>query len=213
MRMGDERVPGDDAEDAVVQVVGAERRDPRVVRTRQLLQDALLRLARERPLEDIAVSDIAEAATLNRTTFYQHYGDKETLLADALDAEAARRGAEITVLAETQSDVYLPPDVLLRYTEHVAENAALYRRVLGDHGSAMAVTRLRRRIEVLALKGMRLNGKTDDDLGMPAEICAASIAASTIGVLSAWLERDPMAPASDVSGWLWRLLMGAKHQA
>ena len=35
------------------------RLDPRVARTRELLQDALLALARERDLDEISVADIA----------------------------------------------------------------------------------------------------------------------------------------------------------
>ena len=54
--------------------------DPRVQRTRKLLQSALGKLLKEKGLEDISVQDIADAATLNRATFYDHYNDKFALL-------------------------------------------------------------------------------------------------------------------------------------
>lgn len=57
-----------------------EVRDPRIRRTRQLLQDALLQLLGSKPFDDISVQDIADAATLNRATFYDHYTDKFSLL-------------------------------------------------------------------------------------------------------------------------------------
>ncbi|MEZ5190283.1 MAG: helix-turn-helix domain-containing protein [Schumannella sp.] len=66
--------------------------DPRIARTRRSLQEALLELARERELDDISVGDVAERAGVNRSSFYQHYADKETLLADALDSAAEGRG-------------------------------------------------------------------------------------------------------------------------
>jgi AcrR family transcriptional regulator len=62
-----------------------EVRDPRIRRTRQLLQEALQTLLRSRKFEDISVQDIAEMATVNRATFYDHYTDKFALL-DALAA-------------------------------------------------------------------------------------------------------------------------------
>jgi len=62
-----------------------EVRDPRIRRTRQLLRDSLSTLLRSRPFEEISVQDIAEAATVNRATFYDHYTDKFALL-DALIA-------------------------------------------------------------------------------------------------------------------------------
>ena len=57
-----------------------EVRDPRIRRTRQLLQEALQTLLRSRKFEDISVQEIAEAATVNRATFYDHYTDKFALL-------------------------------------------------------------------------------------------------------------------------------------
>jgi AcrR family transcriptional regulator len=62
-----------------------EIRDPRIRRTRQLLQGALQTLLRSRSFEEISVQEIAEAATVNRATFYDHYTDKFALL-DALIA-------------------------------------------------------------------------------------------------------------------------------
>jgi len=62
-----------------------EVRDPRIRRTRQLLQGALNSLIQSRSFEEISVQDIAEAATVNRATFYDHYTDKFALL-DALVA-------------------------------------------------------------------------------------------------------------------------------
>ena len=55
-------------------------RDPRVIRTRQLLQSALLELMQEKPFQSISVGDITQRATLNRATFYLHYLDKFDLL-------------------------------------------------------------------------------------------------------------------------------------
>jgi AcrR family transcriptional regulator len=54
--------------------------DPRIRRTRQLLQQALATLMETKEFEKISVQDITEAATLNRATFYDHYGDKFALL-------------------------------------------------------------------------------------------------------------------------------------
>jgi AcrR family transcriptional regulator len=54
--------------------------DPRIRRTRQLLQQALGKLLETRDFEKISVQDIAEQATLNRATFYDHYPDKFALL-------------------------------------------------------------------------------------------------------------------------------------
>jgi AcrR family transcriptional regulator len=60
-------------------------RDPRIRRTRKLLQGALGVLMQSKTFDEISVQDITEAATVNRATFYDHYTDKYALL-DALVA-------------------------------------------------------------------------------------------------------------------------------
>jgi AcrR family transcriptional regulator len=54
--------------------------DPRILRTRKLLQQALVKLMKEKQFDTISVQDIAESATINRATFYDHYPDKFALL-------------------------------------------------------------------------------------------------------------------------------------
>jgi AcrR family transcriptional regulator len=54
--------------------------DPRVKRTRKLLQEAFMELLAEKSFHAISVQDIAERATLNRATFYAHFEDKYALM-------------------------------------------------------------------------------------------------------------------------------------
>jgi len=57
-----------------------EKLDPRVKRTRQLLENAFLEVAAERGFQTISVQDITEKAGVNRATFYAHFPDKYALL-------------------------------------------------------------------------------------------------------------------------------------
>jgi len=59
---------------------GRDTVDPRIRRTRLLLQQALGKLLETKEFDKISVQDIAEAATVNRATFYDHYTDKFALL-------------------------------------------------------------------------------------------------------------------------------------
>jgi AcrR family transcriptional regulator len=77
-----------------------ESTDPRVLRSRQMLTEALLRLLGRKEFDDISIQEIADEATLNRATFYLHYPDKNALL-QAMTAERfrdliARRGLSFT---------------------------------------------------------------------------------------------------------------------
>ena len=58
--------------------------DPRIRRTRLLLQQALDKLLETRSFDQISVQDIAELATVNRATFYDHYPDKFALFKSSI---------------------------------------------------------------------------------------------------------------------------------
>jgi AcrR family transcriptional regulator len=175
--------------------------DPRIARTRSSLQEALLGLAREHPLDDISVADIAERAGVNRSSFYQHYSDKDTLLADAIDAVAEEAGANIPEFREITPDV---PPILLGYLRHVEENAALYARVFT---SPIAVARLRRRIQGIASVAVATAPALDHD-DIPSDIRAAGLTGSVLAVLEEWLAHDPRPPAETAALWLWKVLLG-----
>lgn len=179
--------------------------DPRIARTRASLQEALFALARERPLDDITVADIADRAEVNRSTFYQHYSDKETLLADALDAVAEAAGAALPERIQIGDE---PPDVLTMFLEHFDENAELYRQVLGRAGGVV-VARLSARSEAIVLDALPRADRADRyDDGLPPDVIAAGVAGSALGVLRAWLARDPRPPVPVAVEWLWRILLG-----
>ncbi len=55
--------------------------DPRVKRTRQLIQQAFVSLLAQKSFDAVTVQDIAGRATVNRATFCAHYEDKYDLVA------------------------------------------------------------------------------------------------------------------------------------
>jgi AcrR family transcriptional regulator len=61
-------------------VVETEAADPRILRSRRMLMDALVKLLHQKEFDDISIQEIADEATLNRATFYLHYPDKNALL-------------------------------------------------------------------------------------------------------------------------------------
>lgn len=60
-------------------VTAVEGVDPRVKRTRKLLQQAFLELFQEKGFAAISIQDITERATANRATFYAHFQDNYAL--------------------------------------------------------------------------------------------------------------------------------------
>lgn len=178
--------------------------DPRIARTRRSLQEALFELARERGLDEISVADIAERAGVNRSSFYQHYSDKDTLLADAIDAVVEQAGAAIPVLGEITAE---PPAILVEYLRHVEQNAAVYSRIFARPGSPVVVARLRERIQTIVIDAVATSHR--DTFGdIPPDVLAAGLSGSVLGVLEVWLTRDPRPPVETAVHWLWTVLLG-----
>ncbi|MEH6451086.1 MAG: TetR/AcrR family transcriptional regulator [Oleispira sp.] len=62
-----------------------KNQDPRVVRTKALIIQALVKLTEETPYKKIKIQDITQTAQLARQTFYLHYKSKDAVLVDYID--------------------------------------------------------------------------------------------------------------------------------
>lgn len=109
----------------------SKRTDLRVQKTQHQIKEALLELLEEQPFDSITVSRISERAMISRSTFYDHYPDKYTLLEHMYD-EIEEQLIAITdaYFSEKGSDYRMElAGKILRY---VLDNARLFRILLSD---------------------------------------------------------------------------------
>lgn len=79
--------------------------DARIVRTRAALHDAILELCSQKAVTEVTVSELAEAAAINRVTFYKHYASPSEALRAALTLELdPTRALLVTRLSSDQVD-------------------------------------------------------------------------------------------------------------
>lgn len=185
--------------------------DPRAAHTQALLRAAILSLASDRPIADVTVMEIITLAGVNRSSFYQHFDSREELLANALEQlETEMAHADEPVIV---TDVTRPPAELVRFMQHFADHADLYRRVFGPNGSAFVISRVRARIQALVLAGIEIaparhgatHGAPAAD-SLPLNIEAAGTSGALLGVVEAWLEQEPMPAPEVAAAWMWRIL-------
>lgn len=67
-----------------------EHTDPRVVRTAQACEVAIVALASERPVSQITIADLADRAGVTRATIYNHYASPLELVIQVLLADLQR---------------------------------------------------------------------------------------------------------------------------
>ncbi len=123
--------------------MGQKKLDRRVRRTRRLLADALVQLIKERGYTPISIADITDRAELNRATFYLHYSNKDELLIDLLESHFDPLVEEINQL-EASADLqpWQSYDAERLVFEHVAENAELYKVLLGPNAVGFVILRV-----------------------------------------------------------------------
>ncbi|MES9593414.1 TetR/AcrR family transcriptional regulator [Streptomyces sp. NPDC094045] len=187
-----------------------KRVDPRVQRTRALLRAAVLDLATEHEPGSLTIAHVAERATINRATVYQHYRDLDELLLDAMENELAG----LVGLVARCPLVVLPQDMppaFVDILDHVDTNAVLYRRMLGPCGSARFINRLHQLVaEQVTLQlveaGVGASGSA------VVEMRAHCATGAIMGLVTHWLHDAPVHPESAAAD-AWRALLRPDYGA
>ena len=134
--------------------------DRRVRRTRKLLQDGLLKLLCTKPLDDITVKELAEAADVARATVYVHYRDPVDILQQLEQAIYA----EVGQLWDRYSPAQLaedPSPFLQEVLAYMVERQGFFQALFGAYGDKAFLNDLRslcqeRLAAVLALREPKL---------------------------------------------------------
>ncbi|MEK4027282.1 MULTISPECIES: TetR/AcrR family transcriptional regulator [Bacillaceae] len=172
----------------------SKKMDPRVVRTRRMLRDALVELIRERGYEKITVQDITNRATLNRATFYLHYRDKldllyqssEEILNDLTESiNSSFGGKEEFDFLNDQ-----PNENFINLFEQISLNGELYKVFLTEKNMPHFTSCLMEVLVDFISKGMNIMQPDDQMLTVPREIAVRYFAAAFLGVIVWWLEKD-----------------------
>jgi AcrR family transcriptional regulator len=179
-----------------------EVRDPRIRRTRQLLQGALKTLMETKSFDEISVQDIAEAATVNRATFYDHYTDKFALL------EAMVAGGFHHLLHERNVtfDGTCPSAVgaiVLAACDYLTLT-----HTGGDCGRQSAFEPLIDAAMVGAIQRMLVQGMPSvSGSALPTEVVAAAASWAIFGAVKQWFSDPKRPPAEEIISPLLELIL------
>jgi len=66
-------------------------------RIKEIIADALIRLMKDRPLEQITISDITNCADVGRVTYYRNFNSKEEILQYKLNLDLERWASRHTI--------------------------------------------------------------------------------------------------------------------
>lgn len=159
--------------------------DRRIRRTKQRMNDALGALLLEKPLKSITVREIAELADINRGTFYLHYKDVFDMAEQVLNEVFEKFDAIVSAHDPQKSDDS-PLPLLVNIFELMTENASLTQCMMGKHGDAAFVDKLKNIIRekcFVQLKDL-FHFENEDEWNYYYNF----IISGCIGLIGTWLE-------------------------
>ncbi len=160
-------------------------------KTRASLLEAFGELVLERRYPDIRIADIIRRADVGRSTFYEHFRNKDDLLRESLSgvfnvvAEAVEDGCDLNRL------VFI--------LEHFRQNSRRARALVNGPSAPQVVAVLATLLEARLAAHC---GKANRDLALPLELSAALLAEAQVGLLRAWLNRGTACPSATVAAAL-----------
>lgn len=173
--------------------------DPRVRRTRQMLEQALEDLLKKEPIEKISVGDITEAATLNRATFYAHFADKF----DLLEGMVASRFQRLLLSRGVAFDGTCPSalyGIALAVCDFLADIPYCFeQRQVSQHLEQAMVGIVRGMI----LEGVRRHPPRS---GMGPEMVAAALAGAMYGAATQWVRTAGRVGAEEAARGVMEML-------
>jgi AcrR family transcriptional regulator len=178
--------------DVMAQVLKSapEATDPRILRSRRMLMDALAKLLTKKEFEEISVQEIADEATLNRATFYLHYPDKSALL-EAMTDVRFRDLLERRGISFTNCDGALRA-IALGVCDYLTELISCPSKG----------PRIPLEVSIIpAVEGMFKEGLTHHDLapGVDAALLATTAAWAVFGAARRWFQTPDRIPAEEMA--------------
>lgn len=156
-----------------------------VRKTRQALLGAFNELVLGRRYADIRVADIIGRADVGRSTFYEHFRDKDDIFRQSVTPVLA-------VLA-TAADAGCDIRHLQHMLDHFRENLTAARGMLNGPCCPQVVT-------VLAgLVAGRWRAGTGVKFALPHDLAAAQVAEALLGLVRAWLNGGAACPSAAVA--------------
>jgi AcrR family transcriptional regulator len=181
--------------------------DPRVIRTRQLLRDALMTLIPERGYNALTIQHITDRAGLNRATFYLHYHDKQDLLVHIIRAVLDDLSVSMARWQRT-SELAGVRAVFVTIFEHVAANVVFYRVMLEEPSVAPYVQQMQDSIEGIALGWLRASPAQMNTMLTPPDLFVRFIGAAWLGVIRWWVLSGMALPPDVMAAQFMRLAIG-----
>lgn len=170
------------------------KKDPRVIRTRRLLKQALIELMEEQAFEEIKVQDISNRATVKRVTFYLHYKDKNELLIQCIDEILSDLREKVNVQVSLLDNFdYLEEDPhpsFVQLFHQIAENFAFYKGLLVTNRVPYLASGLLEIIHEFVSEGINQIEPSEQNLTANRDLIIKYVESAFLEVIIWWIKNN-----------------------
>lgn len=186
--------------------------DRRIAKSREALRCAFISLLQEQGFDAVTVNDLCATAGINRTTFYNHFKDKDQLLSyfeqdvlkrlEAFQPRIASLGvAELFACSLTKR----PPRALIDLFALLGSEGDLLHALLGDGGDPAFARALNEVVCVNIVRSV-LHKKYREHPSVFVEYYISFYATAYLGVITRWILTGRRESAEEMARICMRLL-------
>jgi AcrR family transcriptional regulator len=177
--------------------------DPRVRRTRRILQEALVSLVLEKEYSAISIKDITNRAEVAYITFFRHYNGIDELLMEVLDEGLAELLRHIATLAGEDDGPANELEGKLIF-EYIRQKSDLFRILL----KSQSVKRIRKSVveNIAAIFQSSCGFLQQSNSLVPANMASNHMATSLLALIEWWLEHE-LSPSPPQMGQIYKALI------
>ncbi len=179
--------------------------DRRVVKTRQVIQDALFSLMQEKPYHKITIQDVIDRANVGRSTFYSHYETKEDLLLNCIEHLLKMLNRYLINYLERKEDgVRLLP--VTELFDHIKENIKLMKGLMKTDSSDLFFDKVKaywnKSIEEYLTAKLPAGAKPP----VPIEILTDHITSTLINLMKWWISNKMLYSSRQMDEYYQQLI-------
>ena len=163
-----------------------EKTDLRIIKTKKILFDALLKLMKKKNFEKIKIADICEEALINRSTFYAHYEDKYELLMALFEEQKISLLEKLDNKENTNFSKEYLMEVLNILINYIDENREIYSAILSNNRNGILIDFLIDVIERDVSERLKDSNEIKNS-NLPIDIIVKFYAGGLINIGMSWL--------------------------
>lgn len=165
----------------------AKKIDMRTLRTKKLLTKSLYELLETTSFDKLTVQNICDNALVHRTTYYQHFNNKEELLTYSLEDFREK----LFAVTHNNMDHESPTQMFLHlstfFVKYVQSNRQVLKKIINNIGSDLLISKISYAYEQNILS---LLNSSPHEFSVPKPMISQFFTGGIIKILLTWIESD-----------------------